>query len=181
MDSWGSLDTGISTQEALGLAELFVHLARCQQVRPLARTLCVELKQLLGCDGVTMVLSEDAHVYYAESEAIGPLWKGQRYEAASCISGWAILHRQPAIVEDVYNDERITPEWYRPTFVNALVTVPIGDEKPIGAIGAYWAEKHKVTPKELFIMRATAEATAAALCHAEFHEELETMRAGPKG
>ena len=34
------------------------------------------------------------HCYYADEDAISPLWKGQRFPMSACISGWAMLNRQ---------------------------------------------------------------------------------------
>ncbi len=52
--------------------------------------------------------------------------EGQRFPVEHCISGWAMQHREPAVVEDVYDDPRIPQDLYRPTFVRSLVVVPIG-------------------------------------------------------
>lgn len=41
-------------------------------------------RQLLGADGVTFVLREGDHVHYAEEDAVGPLWKGQRFPVDQC-------------------------------------------------------------------------------------------------
>jgi len=41
------------------------------------------------------------------------------------------------MIPDVYLDERIPHDAYRPTFVKSLVMTPIGKEEPIGAIGCY--------------------------------------------
>ncbi len=112
--------------------------------------------------GSTLVLREDDQCFYADEDAISPLWKGQRFPITQCISGWAMLHAEPAVVPDVYRDERIPVEAYRPTFVKSLAMVPIGDE-PIGAIGAYWATYHTATASELAALRELARLTASAL------------------
>src|SRR5258706_2837414 len=74
-------------------------------------------RQLTGADGVTSVLREGDKVFYADEDAIGPLWKGQRFPATACISGWAINHREVVVIEDIYVDDRIPHDAYRPTFV----------------------------------------------------------------
>src|SRR5262249_31331827 len=45
-------------------------------------------RQLTGADGATFIIREEKVCYYADEDAIGPLWKGQRFPVESCISGW---------------------------------------------------------------------------------------------
>jgi GAF domain-containing protein len=69
--------------------------------------------------------------YYADEDAISPLWKGQRFPLSACISGWAIINRQSVVIEDIYADERIPHDAYRPTFVKSLAIVPIRTLEPM--------------------------------------------------
>src|SRR5262249_27351111 len=52
-------------------------------------------RELTGADGATFVLREGDLCYYADEDAIAPLWKGRRFPASACISGWTMLHREP--------------------------------------------------------------------------------------
>src|SRR5438067_11687827 len=70
-------------------------------------------RELTGADGATFVLRENNMCYYVDEDAIGPLWKGQRFPLHSCISGWAMVNRQPAVIGDVYADERIPVDVYQ--------------------------------------------------------------------
>src|SRR5262249_3421389 len=88
-------------------------------------------RELTGAGGATFVLRDDGKCYYAEENAIAPLWKGHRFPLEACISGWAMLNRQPAVVPDIYKDPRIPIEAYRPTFVRSLAMVPIRTVDPI--------------------------------------------------
>lgn len=128
-------------------------------------------RELTGADGVTFVLREKDNVFYADENAIGPLWKGQRFPANACISGWAMLHREAVAIEDIYSDPRIPVSAYRPTFVKSLLMMPIRQEDPIGAIGAYWAERHRVTEREQRLLQALANSTAIAITNAELFSE----------
>jgi signal transduction histidine kinase len=129
-------------------------------------------RDLTGADGVTFVLADGDMVEYADEDAIGPLWKGQRFPASSCISGWAIQHRQAVVVPDVYADSRIPVDTYRPTFVRSLAIVPIRPQDPLGAIGAYWATNHVATEREVAILQALADATSTALTNVTLIERL---------
>ena len=90
-------------------------------------------------DGATFVLRDGELCFYADEDAIAPLWKGQRFPMSECISGWAMLAKQSVCVPDIEQDDRIPLDAYRPTFVRSLVMTPIGRHRPVGAIGAYWA------------------------------------------
>jgi len=118
---------------------------------------------LVGSDGATFVLREGPHCFYVDEDAIAPLWKGQRFPLENCISGWAMLHRETAVVPDITIDERIPLDAYLPTFVRALAMVPVGGAEPIGAIGAYWSTTHHASDEQVARLRDLAEEVARAI------------------
>lgn len=130
-------------------------------------------RQLTGCDGATFVLRDGPHCYYVDEDAISPLWKGQRFPLETCISGWAMLNSQSAVIPDIYKDSRIPHAAYRPTFVHSLAMVPIRSYAPIGAIGNYWASHHECTPHELMLLEALANTTAVAMENVDVYQNLE--------
>ncbi len=130
-------------------------------------------RDINGADGATFVLRDDHQCYYADEDAIEPLWKGQRFPLASCISGWSMIHHRPAIIPDITLDPRIPQDAYRPTFVKSLVMVPIRSEAPIGAIGNYWATHHVPTASEVQFIQALADSTSVALENIELCQQLE--------
>ncbi|MEW5850102.1 MAG: GAF domain-containing sensor histidine kinase [Myxococcota bacterium] len=137
----------------------------------------VAARDLTGADGATFVLREHGPegdvCFYVDEDAIGPLWKGRRFPAASCISGWAMHHRNAVIIEDVFADERIPASAYSPTFVKSLVMVPIRRAAPIGAIGTYWARQRRATLEEAALLQALADCTSVAMENVEVYTELE--------
>jgi signal transduction histidine kinase len=141
-------------------------------------SVCVIVRQaaraLTEADGVTFVLRQGNYCYYADEDAIAPLWKGKRFPLESCISGWAMLNRQHVVVPDIYSDERIPHDAYRPTFVKSLVMMPVRRESPIGAIGAYWARHHTATPMEIGVLQSLADAAALALYNVQLDADLKT-------
>jgi diguanylate cyclase (GGDEF)-like protein len=139
-------------------------------VRHAARDLC-------GADGATFVLREDDKCYYVDEDAIEPLWRGMRFPLEICISGWAMLHKQPAVVPDIYQDARIPHEAYRPTFVKSLAMVPIRSVDPVGAIGNYWAAEHPPTEEEVRLLQALADSTSVALENVSVYAELAETQA----
>lgn len=130
-------------------------------------------RELTGADGATFVLRDNGRCYYADEDAIGPLWKGLRFPMTSCISGWAMLHREPVVIEDIYADERIPHDAYRPTFVKSLAMMPIRMIDPIGAIGAYWATTNRPTDEQLRLLQALADSTSIAIANVELLQTLE--------
>jgi len=110
-------------------------------VRSAARSVCRR-------DGITFVLREGNMCHYVEEDAIGPLWKGQKFPLSSCISGWAMLNAKTAVIEDVFADPRIPYDAYLPTFVKSLIMAPVGG-KHVAAMGAYWAQTRSFTEEEI--------------------------------
>ena len=133
-------------------------LARCEDIASVTRVLGAAARRLVGADGITLVLREGAQCYFADEEALGPLWKGRRFPLEDCISGWSILNRQAVAVPDIYADPRVPHDLYRPTFVKSLAMAPIRADDPIGALGAYWSEPHDASGPELQALQALAEA-----------------------
>lgn len=133
-------------------------------------------RPLLGCDGITVVLREGNMCYYAEENAISPLWKGLRFPASTCISGWSMLNRQTVVIEDIYGDDRIPHIAYRPTFVRSMAMVPVRLEDPIAAIGAYWANRHRATEAELDLLTRVANTAAVAFTNVSLMASLVTAR-----
>ncbi|HET6794882.1 MAG TPA: GAF domain-containing protein, partial [Acidimicrobiales bacterium] len=120
-------------------------------------------RRLADADGATFVLRDGDKCFYADEDAMSPLWKGQRFPLTNCISGWAMMHAQTVVVSDITLDERIPIEAYRPTFVRSLAMVPIGGERPVAAIGVYWAQLHAATADELEALHALADAAGDAI------------------
>jgi signal transduction histidine kinase/CheY-like chemotaxis protein len=157
------------------LLETVTALASARTLDEVTRIVRNSARALTQADGVTFVLREVGHCYYADEEAISPLWKGSRFPLQSCISGWAMLNRQTVVVPDIYEDARIPHEAYRPTFVKSLVMVPVRQEDPVAAIGAYWAQRHEATWEEQRVLQAIANAAALALRNVELDGELRVL------
>jgi GAF domain-containing protein len=143
-------------QRRLALADS--KIAVIETVRETARGICKS-------DGITFVLRDGEMCHYVEEDAIGPLWKGQRFPLSACISGWSMLNAQTAVIEDVFADPRIPHDAYRPTFVKSLIMTPIGDTKPVAAIGAYWQEKRQFSASEIATIKTLSLIIGKALSY----------------
>lgn len=126
-----------------------------------------------GSDGVTFILREGDRCFYADEDAIGPLWKGRRFPLEACASGWVMMNKRTAVVEDVYNDPRVPADAYRNTFVKSMVIAPMRISDPLGAIGCYWAGAYTPQPDEVRLIEALAEAAGTALDNIDLYHGLE--------
>ncbi|HVV37819.1 MAG TPA: GAF domain-containing sensor histidine kinase [Acidimicrobiales bacterium] len=120
-------------------------------------------RELVDADGATFVLRDEGCCFYVDEDAIAPLWRGQRFPLEACISGWSMLHAQQVVIPDIYLDDRIPHDAYRPTFVRSLVMTPVRAEESVAAIGTYWADNHVATESELDVLQALADSTAVAI------------------
>jgi len=148
------------------LAEAVQDLAAARELPDVMRIARTSARDLTGADGVTFVLRDGDRCYYADEDAIAPLWKGKRFPMSQCISGWVMLHARPVAIADVFDDPRVLHAAYRPTFVRSLAMMPVRDRDPIAAIGAYWARRHEATDAELRVLKVLADASALALARA---------------
>jgi diguanylate cyclase (GGDEF)-like protein len=148
-------------------------LSLARDLATIQRIVRTTARELTGADGATFVLRDNGYCYFADEDAISPLWKGRRFPIQTCISGWAMLNRKPAVIEDIYRDARIPHEAYRPTFVKSLAMVPIRTLDPVGAIGNYWARTREPSEQEVRLLQALADSTAVALENLQIYQELE--------
>jgi hypothetical protein len=120
-------------------------------------------RELIGADGIAPVLRDGDLCHYFEEDAIGPLWKGQKFPMGACISGWAMLKRQTVCIADIRMDKRIPYDLYENTFVRSLVMAPAEKNPPVAALGAYWSWAHVASADEVAAVEALAEAVGAAI------------------
>lgn len=139
--------------EILDITDPAQFLARCGEVT----------RKISGADGATFVLRAGDDCHYAWENAIAPLWKGKRFHQRICISGWAMLNKMSAVIEDITLDIRIPLEAYQPTFVKSLAMVPVHRPAPVAAIGSYWARQHKPDAEIIAALEDFADHVGEAL------------------
>lgn len=141
-----------------GLVQAITALSSARRMRDAMRVAARHARSLIGADGVSVVLRDGDKCYYAEEDAISPLWKGRRFPMSACISGWVMRERTHVVIEDIRGDPRIPQDLYDPTFVRSLLMVPMGTEPPTGAMEAYWSQRRAATDTELQTLRTIAQA-----------------------
>jgi two-component sensor histidine kinase len=151
------------TAELLSAVEELARAASSDEVVDIVRKTA---RRLIGSDGIALVIRDGEACHYIEEDAIGPLWKGSKFPMSDCISGWVMQNGRTAAIPDVFRDSRIPTYLYHKTFVRSLVMAPAGSERPIGALGAYWAQVYEPTHYEIETVETLARAVATALEHA---------------
>lgn len=134
-------------------------------------------RRMTGASGASFVLRDGNYCYYADEDAVAPLWKGRRFPLDICISGWVMRNRQPTIIADVFADPRIPHDVYRQTFVKSMAMVPIRSLSPIGAIGIYWEAPHCPGTESVRWLQSLADSTALAVEHLQARLELSDAQA----
>lgn len=165
-----------SSDPALELIGLVQRLSLARSLPEIQSIVRSGARRLTGADGATFVLRDGDKCFYADEDAIEPLWKGQRFPLGQCISGWAMNNRRSVAIEDIYIDDRIPHAAYRPTFVKSLAMVPIRTLDPVGAIGNYWADMRRPSDHELDLLQALADSTAVAIENVQVYEQLDAAR-----
>jgi hypothetical protein len=62
-----------------GLVEVVQRLSLARDIPTIQDIVRRAARQLTGADGATFVLRDGDRCYYADEDAIAPLWKGQRF------------------------------------------------------------------------------------------------------
>lgn len=155
------------------MVEVTQNLSLARSLNEIMSIIRIAARELTGADGASFILRDGDKCYYAEENAIAPLWKGQRFPMSACVSGWVMVHGQSVFIEDVYNDPRVPVEAYRPTFVKSMLMVPIRKDSPIGAIGNYWAGNHRPAPEEIRILENLANLTSIAIENVDLYEQFK--------
>lgn len=155
------------------LVDAAQELASARDLGSVMKIICHAAREITHADGATLVLREGSQCFYADENAIGPLWKGRRFSLNACASGWAMRHHQSIAIENVYTDSRVSAEIYQDTFVKSLAVAPLRASNPVGAIGNYWATPHAPTVDEVSLLEALAGLALATMDRVRSHAELQ--------
>lgn len=163
---------GTRPQPSEVLTQTIERLSLATSMNTISQIVTEAARLLTSADGASFVLRDGDQCYYADENAISPLWKGKRFPQENCISGWAMRNRQVVILPDVFVDGRIPKEAYRPTFVKSLCITPIREQKPLGVIGTYWSTNHTATAEEVRLLQMLSNNTAIAIENIELQADL---------
>jgi two-component system CheB/CheR fusion protein len=150
-------------QDTKTLVQVIQDLSAAKSLSDITVMVRKAARKIAQADGVTFVLKDQDMCSYVDEEAIAPLWKGQKFPLNACVSGWAMIHKEAVIIEDIYKDTRVPIDAYRPTFVKSMAMTPIRQENPIGAIGTYWKDQHRPTSEQMELLQALANSASIAI------------------
>jgi PAS domain S-box-containing protein len=161
------------------LREASERLGAARSIAAVVEALRLTARDALDAEGIAVALKDGDQCYYVAEDAIGPLWRGNRYAADSCISGWVMRHRQTTVIADVRTDPRVPQDAYRATFVRSLIMAPIGTPEPVAALGAYWSDPGDHGPEVIDRLQMLAQLAGTAIENARLihaMEESERLR-----
>ncbi|XXY44979.1 GAF domain-containing sensor histidine kinase [Sorangium sp. So ce269] len=174
----GGQDLSIRENHAAGRLLCAVQeLWRARDLQSILRISARAARELTGAEGASFVLREGELCYYAQEDAISSLWQGRRFPMSSCVSGWVMQNRAPAVVDDIALDPRIPLDAYRPTFVRSMAMVPVHARAPLGALGSYWGSARVPTAHELMLLQALADGAAMAMENIALRERTDEVEA----
>jgi hypothetical protein len=97
----------LSGSNLLLFAQTAQELSLARDLKTVMKIVRTAARKLTGADGVTFILREGGSCYYADEDAVSPLWKGSRFPMSECVSGWVMEHRQSAVGFDVKDREKL--------------------------------------------------------------------------
>lgn len=162
------------------LTTAFEKLSFAKDLNEITAIVAASARQLSGADGATFVLRDNDLCYYVDESSVSPLWKGQKFPIQNCISGWSMIHQEAVVISDIYQDNRIPHDAYRPTFVKSLCMIPIRVNNPLGVIGNYWSNDHVPSSDEIKSLQILANSTAIALENLELKLVINTQTSEQK-
>jgi two-component sensor histidine kinase len=172
--------SGAEAADVTALAAVMRRLSNARSLTEIMDAVTHAARTLLQADGATFVLRDGDRCFYADEDAVSPLWKGQRFPMSACVSGWCMIHGEPVTIPDIYKDPRIPADAYRPTFVRSLMMVPVRPEAPIAAMGVYWSVVRQATPAELERLQIIASSAELAVAYIGLSEAGADGRRRPR-
>lgn len=145
------------------LTEAMARLSHASSIDELVTVLRDCARTIARCDGVTVIRRTGSRVAYIAEDAMSPLWAGSDFPIENCISGLAILEARPIHIPDIYEDDRVPVDAYRPTFVRSMSMYPIGLMGPSMAMGAYWKDAGAADPATNALLASLARYAGVTL------------------
>ncbi|MEJ5976629.1 PAS domain S-box protein [Novosphingobium sp. PS1R-30] len=170
-----SVEAELDPTKSTALFAAADRLARARSLDQVVEIVRSAAREIAGADGITFVRCEGDRCRYVAEDAIAPLWTGQDFALSQCISGWVMIHGRPAVIPDIYADDRIPHEAYRATFVRSLVMMPVMAGAARAAIGAYWAREGEPDPVAVEMLRRLASLAGAAIGNVSLQNSFEIL------
>ena len=144
--------------QLLQIINIINQISKADNTELLQLIVAAAARKLVNARGTTFVIRDNGFCHYVEEDTDTQLWKGKKFPLVKCITGWVMLHKKPAIIEDISRDKRIPIELYENTFVKSLAVFPANEKEPKFAIGCYWEKQYSPNEEEIRFMKTLAEA-----------------------
>lgn len=142
------------------LMDMLGQLAQVDSIDALVMALRGSARAIGNADGITIVRRIGNRAAYVAEDAVSPLWAGHDFPLDTCISGVAMIENRPIVIDDIFIDDRVPIDAYRPTFVKSMAMFPIGVGEPRMAMGAYWASAGPIDPEAIALLGNLARAAS---------------------
>jgi len=163
------------TTDSAALFAIADRLARARSFDGVVEVVRSAARTIIGAEGITFVRCEGDECAYIAEDAIEPLWEGQRFNLAQCVSGWVMQHGEAAVIPDIYADDRVPHDAYLPTFVKSMAMMPVQAGAVRAAIGAYWAEVGAPDAKAIEHLQRLASFVGAAIENVSLQTSFELL------
>lgn len=164
------------------LQDATAHLGRARRLDEALEVLREHARAIAQSDGVTLIRRDGDHVAYVGEDALAPLWTGQRFPIESCISGLAMLEREPILIPDIAQDPRVPMPLYLPTFVRSMAMFPLGPGQPAAAMGVYWATTAPIDLGAMQLLELLAQSMTSVMRNFTAADlQAAPVRLGPHG
>ncbi len=163
----------VSESSSKILVDAATRLTSASTIEAITQIVTETARKLVGSDGATFILKENDLCYYVDEDGISTLWKGKKFPMSSCISGWSMINKKSVIITDIYKDDRIPHDVYKPTFVKSLCMVPIRKDSPIGAIGNYWKKTTHPSFEEVELLQILADLMSNSIENLELRNSVK--------
>ncbi len=158
------------------LVVVIQQLSFTHDMNSLAHLVSTAAQLLVSADSTVFALREDDKVRCVAEQAAVPFFRDMVIPLTMGVSGWTITNRQAVAIDDISVDSRISKELYKNSGICSQIMVPIRQEDPVGAVGAFWNTPHSATPDEIALLQALADAAAVALSNIHSYQDLDAAR-----
>lgn len=165
-------DDGVQRKQLKLLAKAVQDLARARSIDEAVAALRAATRDIIGADGIAVVLRDGAYCHYVAEDALSTLWTGQRFPLTDCIAGHAMIEGTVIAIPDVRRDPRVPQDAYRGTFVRRMAAAAIGAPDAAAALCAYWAKSGPIDGDTLEALQTLASAAATAIENGRLFEAL---------
>jgi signal transduction histidine kinase len=152
------------------LVRALTGLWRARDLDEIAGTVCPAARQILDADGATLVLKDGDGCKVINEDTIAPLWPGERRLRHGA---WMIEQDEPLVIEDLHEDQGLSGQDFRDSYVRGLTVIPVRGERLQAALICSWAGPGFASVGQLAMLHRLAGATAAAIEAQRERDDLE--------